>query len=88
MRGSAAITGAGLKPSALRVLDLLQERGDAGLSALEALHDGGGLRLSGRILELRQHGIPVETDWETGPGGVRYARYRLVAPAEQLRMAI
>ncbi len=84
MATSAAIRG--IKPSAAAALALLETH-PAGVSSLDALDGGAGFRLSGRILELRQAGYPIETTWETTSGGSRIARYRL-APAGQLRMAM
>ena len=81
MTSSGAV---GLKPSAIVVLELLRDRGAAGLSALEALDGGAGFRLSGRILELRQAGFDVATSWETTTRGARIARYRLVEAPVQI----
>lgn len=65
-----------IKPSAARVLVLLRRAGPVGLTPIEALDNGGGLRLSGRVLELRQAGFDIETCWETKHGAT-YARYVL-----------
>lgn len=73
-----------MKHSCEIVLALLRSRGPLGLTALEALENGGGFRLSGRILELRQAGFDIDTSWETGSHGVRYARYTLHEKPTQL----
>lgn len=65
-----------LKPSTARVLVLLRRAGPVGLTPIECLDNGGGLRLSGRILELRKLGHDIETAWETR-NGATYARYVL-----------
>ncbi len=72
-----------MKPSAARVLVLLRRHPD-GLTPLDCLDEGGGLRLSGRVLELRQMGFDIETAWESSPSGARYARYRLHEKPVQL----
>lgn len=66
-----------MKPQAKLVLGLLRTHPD-GITTLEALVNGAGLRLSGRIFELREAGYPIETEWETTPKGARIARYKLV----------
>jgi hypothetical protein len=66
-----------MKPQTLTVLGLLRTH-PSGITTLEALVNGAGFRLSGRIHELRAAGYPIETDWETTPNGARIARYRLV----------
>ncbi len=76
-----------MKPSTARVLVLLR-RFPGGLTALDCLDNGGGFRLSGRILELRQMGHNIETDWQTGPHGVRYAKYRLIEKPVQMPLGI
>jgi hypothetical protein len=73
----------GLKPQARLILGLLRTHRD-GITTLEALVNGAGFRLSGRIHELRAAGYPIETDWETTPNGARIARYRLVDQPEQM----
>lgn len=57
-----------------RILAHLQ-RGKT-ITPIDALKIAGSWRLSGRILELRQAGHPIITEWEQR-GGKRYARYRL-----------
>lgn len=69
-----------IKPQTRLVLALLRIN-PHGLTALDALENGAGFRLSGRILELRQAGYPIVTDWTTTMAGARIARYRLVDKA-------
>jgi hypothetical protein len=76
-----------VKNSTKIVLALLHLNPD-GITALECLQQGGGFRLSGRVLELRQAGYDVPMTWETTPGGARIGRYRLVTKPEQLRLAV
>lgn len=64
-----------LKPQARLVLSLLRVHPD-GLTQLEALQWGAGMRLGARVWEIRQAGYLVETEWETF-GTARYARYVL-----------
>lgn len=75
-----------LKPSTARVLVLLRRAGPVGLTPIEALDMGGGLRLSGRVLELRQAGYDIETCWETKHGRT-YARY-VLHENEQLALGV
>lgn len=70
----------GLKPQAKLVLALLRIN-PHGITALDALENGAGFRLAGRILELRYAGYNIETDWTTTMAGARIARYRLVEKA-------
>ena len=58
-----------------RLLGLLRDAGDKGVSVLKLIYDEGILRASGRILELRREGYDIET--RTGPGGT--AVYVLLA---------
>lgn len=75
-----------MKASTSRVLDLLKRAGNLGLTQIECLDNGGGLRLSGRILELRQAGFDIETAWETKHGAT-YARY-VLHENEQLSLGV
>jgi hypothetical protein len=72
----------GLKPQTRLILSLLRIHPD-GLSQIECLQWGGGMRLSGRIHELRDAGFDIETTWETF-GTARYARYVLHEQPVQL----
>lgn len=66
-----------------RVLELLERHGRNGLTALEAMHLGCGMRLGARIFELREQGHDIEADFvtvQTATGSARVARYRLKAP--------
>ncbi len=75
-----------VKPQTRLVLALLRTHPD-GLTPKEALEWGAGMRLSGRVLELRQAGYPVETEWETF-GTARYARYVLHEKPEQIALGL
>jgi len=68
-----------MKPGTRRVLALLRDRRD-GLTQLEALQAGAGLRLAARVSELRREGFDVRCDRHDG-----YGRYRLV---EQLEVGL
>ena len=72
-----------MKNSTKIVLALLHLNPD-GITSLDAWKMGGGSRLSGRILELRQAGYPIETEWVTTPNRARIARYKLVDATEQM----
>lgn len=62
------------------VLQLLRERGEVGLTPLEALEEARTFRLAAVIWVLRQS-IPddqvIVTESETNPNGKQYARYVL-----------
>jgi hypothetical protein len=80
-----------MKPSTAQVLALLRERGEAGLTPLEALEHVGTLRLGARIFEARDYLEPGEVivnEWAVS-GGKRYARYvlRRTEP-EQMALAL
>lgn len=59
------------------VLRLLQND-TRGITALDALYWGAGLRLAARISDLRAQGHKIETTMVTLPSGSRIGRYRLV----------
>jgi len=61
------------------ILALLRDRGPRGLTALEALTAGAGMRLAARISDLRAAGHLITTETVTTPNGARVARYRLTA---------
>lgn len=75
-----------MKPSTTRVLQLLRERGDVGLTSLEALTLGGGSRLAARIADLRAEGFEITAELVTVPtrnAPTRVSRYVLrEAPAQ------
>jgi hypothetical protein len=66
------------------ILRLLRERGERGLTPLDALELAGSFRLGARIWDLRQQGHDIRSETVTTAGGSRVARYVLVEPAEQL----
>jgi hypothetical protein len=68
-----------MKPSTAAVLSLLRERGEAGLTQLQALDEVGTFRLGARVWELRDELGPDEeivTEWATFRDK-RVARYIL-----------
>lgn len=60
------------------VLRLLQNQPE-GITALDALRWGAGLRLAARISDLRAEGYVIESRLVSLPSGSRVARYRLAA---------
>jgi hypothetical protein len=64
------------------VLALLRARGDAGVTALDALREVGSFRLAARIADLHAAGFDISSTIETTPNGKRIARYRLVVPRQ------
>lgn len=65
------------------ILRYLREHGS--ITPMEAINYLGILRLSGRILELRQAGYRIRTDRYTTGGGAVVARYVL---EEQLTLGV
>lgn len=61
-----------------RVLALLRERGEHGITPISALREVGTFRLGARIFNLRAAGHNIETHWVTTDNGARIARYVLV----------
>jgi hypothetical protein len=70
-----------------RLLHLLREVGDAGLTPLAALHEVGTLRLAARIYELRREGYDIEAREQRVSGGRRVASY-VLREAAQLGLAL
>jgi hypothetical protein len=64
-------------PQKQQVLDLLVERGEAGLTALDALAIVGTMRLAARIADLREDGWNIESRDHVTPKGARVALYIL-----------
>lgn len=61
----------------MKILEYLQ-KGNS-ITQLEALRLFGCLRLAGRILNLRERGHVISTQWEVDPKSrKRWARYHLV----------
>lgn len=65
-------------PQTELVLRLLRNNPE-GITALDALHWGAGLRLAARISDLRSAGHDITTTIVKTPNGSRIARYRLAA---------
>ena len=59
------------------LLVMLREKGDEGVTPLEALDRIGSFRLAAVVFDLRADGHDIETRWYTTPGGKRVARYVL-----------
>lgn len=77
----------GSKPTqAQQLLELLRERGEAGVTPLVALERIGSFRLAARVWDLTQAGYTIETHKVTTAGGARVACYVLVEarPYQQL----
>lgn len=66
-----------MKPGTVDVLELLRNRGAAGVTSLDALASVGSFRLGARVWELRQAGYDVRSEMVTTPSGKRIARYTL-----------
>ena len=60
-----------MKPGTAAVLALLRERGDRGLTPLDALDAVGSFRLGARIWELKADGYAIDTELVTTVGGKR-----------------
>lgn len=77
-----------MKPQTAALLRLLRSR-PKGVTSIDVLEEIGSFRASGRILELRQAGYPIETTRERVPSGKVVARYvlseRRVDRGEQVR---
>lgn len=66
-----------------RVLELLRARGDRGLTALEALESGAGMRLAARIADLKAAGNRIKVETITTKNGARVAKYVLEVPQKR-----
>ena len=66
------------KPQTLRTLAVLRNRGEEGMTALDALEWVGTQRLAARVDELRREGHVIEREMVRTRNGARIARYRLV----------
>ena len=58
------------------ILEMLRNRPE-GITALDALHWAGSMRLAARISDLKAQGHRIETTTEKTEKGARIARYRL-----------
>lgn len=66
-----------MKPQVALLLAVLRERGDEGLTSLEALRVGCGSRLAARVSDLRAEGYEVSSELVRLDTGARVSRYRL-----------
>lgn len=57
-----------------KVLRILKERGDAGLSAHELTYQHGITRAAAVVFDLRKEGYPIETKQDFGQQAVYYLR--------------
>lgn len=64
-----------------QILALLRDRGDDGLTAMDALREAQCFRLAARISDLKDEGYDITSTIETTDTGKRIARYRLVREA-------
>jgi len=65
------------------LLELLRERGPAGVTPLVALERIGSFRLAARVWDLIAAGHTITSTRITTPGGATVACYVLVEPAGQ-----
>lgn len=72
------------KPTqAERLLELLRERGEAGVTPLLALEELQCFRLASRVWDLREAGHLIETRNVATRGGAVVASYVLVEPTQR-----
>ena len=71
-----------------RLLELLRERGAAGVTPLLALDRIGSFRLGARIYDLRAEGHTIERTMVRTAGGAHVAQYVLIERPEQLGLAL
>lgn len=64
-----------------QVLALLKERGQIGLTALEAMQLANTMRLAAYVKFLKDDGFEITSETIEVPGGKHVARYRLVGEA-------
>lgn len=74
-----------MKPSAARCLQRLRQAGGSWVSGNE-LAEAVGWRYSARLYELRAEGFTIER--RSSRNGSAVDDYRIVEPAEQLRIAL
>ena len=61
-----------------RILALLRDRGDRGITWIDAFKIVGSSRLAARIQDLEAKGYEITSTPETTDNGARIARYRIV----------
>jgi hypothetical protein len=79
-----------MKPSTAAVLALLRQRGEQGLTQIEALEAVGTFRLGARVFEAREYLEPGEVivnEWASF-GNKRVARYVLRRRTETAQLAL
>jgi len=71
-----------------RLLELLRERGDAGVTPLLALDRIGSFRLGARIYDLKQAGHKIDRTMVATEGGAHVAKYVLVEPRPWVQLGL
>jgi KaiC/GvpD/RAD55 family RecA-like ATPase len=71
-----------------QVLASLRQRGEDGITPLDALREIGSFRLGARVFDLRKAGHDIETHMVELENGKRIARYVLREKAEQLTLDV
>lgn len=70
----------------IMILEYIKRNGS--ITPMEAVTEFGCMRLSGRIYELKQMGVSIKRDMETGlnrfGNPVRYARYSIERGSENV----
>lgn len=59
-----------------QILDLLEEKGDQGLTVIESIKRGCGTEMRRIITTLKRDGYNIESKWEKN-GNIKYKRYYL-----------
>lgn len=77
-----------MKPQNIALLQLLRQRPNVGVTALDAFQEIGTFRLAARVADLRADGFDVWTDLVTTEGGKRIAVYRLREKPRQLTLTL
>jgi len=65
------------------VLELLRQRGSAGLTALEAMEEIKTMRLAAYVKFLKDDGHEITSETIKVPSGKHVARYRLIEATKQ-----
>ena len=87
-RGETPGAATGSPTQQQQVLQLLRDRGQAGVTQLYALEHARCMRLAAVVLRLKHDGHDIVTDMVTTPSGKRVASYRLVEQPRQLDLTL
>jgi len=60
-----------------QILELLEEKGEQGLTVIESIKRGAGTEMRRIITTLKRDGYDITTKWEKN-GNIRYKRYFLL----------